>query len=158
MSIWCSWDHIGTDPRVMHHVKRDGTRGRKVKQRPERGNVLSYAEGFGNHYPNLDGTHERPAVLALAHIPSWCAAGHDMRGEGYVCTGCGEYHDDTAYGGWLRLEVEAPETLSFWRRDDDGKPEVIREGATVVLDEEAARSLRDDLTEWLDRPKVRPLL
>lgn len=151
MSIWCSWDHIGTDPTVMFRVKRDGSRGRRIKPRPERGNVLSYAVGFSNHYPDLTGSHERPAVVALADIAPWCVPGHDA-GE---CP-CGEHHDHPDTGPWLRLEVAAPETLSFWRRDGR-KPEVLSEEATVVLDEAAARALRDDLTAWLDRPKVRPL-
>jgi hypothetical protein len=154
MSIWCSWEHIGTDPTVMYEVspgirevKLDGktARGRRaVEQKAERGNVLSYAEGFSNHYPNLAGTHERPAVIALAHMPEWCVPGHD------------DTDDYDITGPWLRVEVAAPETLSFWGAGDE--PEVKSEGATVLLDEEAVRSLRDDLTRWLDRPKVYPLV
>lgn len=30
-------------------------------------------------------------------------------------------------------------------------------GATVLLDEEAVRSLRNDLTAWLDREKAHPV-
>lgn len=158
MSIWCSWPHIGTDPTVMYGVGDGlfeveiggGARGRTpVAQRPERGNVLSYAEGFSNHYPDLTGSHERPAVIALAHLAPWCVPGHRE------CDDCFHSEEHEA-GPWLRLEVAAPETLSFWTKAEDGGPEVTPEGATVLLDEEAARSLRDDLTTWLDRRKARP--
>lgn len=154
MSIWCSWPHIGTDPTVMYDAGDgifevdlgDGeqARGREpVEQRPERGNVLSYAEGWSNHYPDLTGEAERPAVIALASMPEWCVPGCDESGD-YEIT-----------GPWLRLDVAAPETLSFWTKDGE-RPTVENRGALVVLDEEAVRSLRDDLTDWLDRPKAYP--
>lgn len=156
MSIWCSWPHIGTDPTVMYdagggcyEVDLDGTQARgrtPVEQAAERGNVLSYAEGWSNHYPTLDGKAERPAALALASMPHWCVPG--------VAEGD---HDYESAGPWLRVEVAAPETLNFWRKDGDGNPAVETQGATVVLDEEAVRSLVDDLTTWLDRPKARPV-
>ena len=130
MSIWCSWPHIGSD------------RGDAA---PERGNVLTYAEGFSNHYPDLTGTHERPAAVALAHIPQWCVPGHEETGDYAIC------------GPWLRLEVAGWQALNFWAKDALGKPLTEDVGATVVLDEEAVRSLRDDLTAWLDRPKARPM-
>lgn len=156
MSIWCSGAHIGTDPTVMYsagdglyEVDLDGTRSRgrtAVAQTAERGNVVSFADGFSNHYPNLTGTHERPAALAIATIPHWCVPGVEE----------GDFDYDAA-GPWLRLEVTAPETLNFWEKDEAGNPKIEQEGATVILDEEAARSLRDDLTAWLDRPKAQPL-
>lgn len=153
MSIWCSWPHIGTSPTVMYDAgdgiaevdlgDGDTARGREpIVQRPEGGNVLSYAEGFSNHYPDLAGTHERPAALALASIPEWCVPGNDG----------GIY----ALGPWLRLEVAAPESLNFWAETPDGKPAVEEKGATVVLDEAAVRTLRDQLTEWLEKPKAQP--
>ena len=140
MSIWCSWPHVGTDPNDWREMN-----GTPVPKTAERGNVISFAEGFGNHYPDLSGTHERPAAVALAHIPEWCVPGHS------------ESDDEDINGPWLRLEVAAPETLNFWEKDDDGNPKVESEGATVVMDEAAVRALRDDLSEWLDRPKVHPL-
>jgi hypothetical protein len=154
MSIWCSGEHIGTDPTVMYEegdgiyqvdigTDDDRFQGRTpVEQRAERGNVLSYANGFSNHYPDLTGEAERPAVIALATMPHWCVPGVEE----------GAYDYDSA-GPWLRMEVAAPEVVSFWSAD---KGEVSSEGATVLLDEEAVQSLRDDLTAWLDRPKARP--
>jgi hypothetical protein len=139
VSIWCSWEHIGTDPRDWQTAK-----GKPVPKKAERGTVLSYANGWSNHYPDLTGEAERPAVIALAHMPKWCVPGHDETG------------DYDINGPWLRLEVVAPETLNFWEKGDDGGPTVEEDGASVVLDEEAARSLRDDLTRWLDRPKAYP--
>jgi hypothetical protein len=142
MSIWCSWEHIGTDPRDWREA--DGT---PVPKTAARGDVLSYAQGWSNHYPDHTGEAERPAVLALAHIAPWCVPGNRE-----------EEVDHDAVGPWLRLEVAAPETLNFWAKDDHGNPSpaIEEEGATVVLDEEAVRSLRDDLTRWLDSPKARP--
>lgn len=151
MSIWCSWQHIGTDPTVMYDAGDgiyevdlgDGkqAKGRQpVKQVPEGGNVLSYAEGFSNHFPDLSGTHERPAVIAVSSIPAWCVPGHS------------EETDDL--GQWLRLEVAAPETLNFWAKDDDGEPAVEEQGATVVLDRAAVETLRDQLNDWLAKATV----
>jgi hypothetical protein len=140
VSIWCSWEHIGTDPRRWTDEK-----GRPNPKVAERGHVLSYAVGWSNHYPDHTGEAERPAVLALAHIAPWCVPGNRE-----------EEVDHDAVGPWLRLEVAAPETLDFWTKGDDGRPSVVEEGATVVLSEEAVRSLRDDLTRWLDAPKARP--
>ena len=155
MSIWCSGQHIGTDPTVMYEAAPgmyevdlgDGEQahGRQpMPQKPERGNVISYADGFSNHYPDLTGSHERPAIIALAHIAPWCVPGH-------------REDDEFRYevGPWLRLEVVAPETLSFWTEDSD-EPTVERRDASIILDEQAVRSLRDDLTAWLKRDKVRP--
>ena len=166
MSIWCSWEHIGTDPTVMYEVRPgmyevdlgDGeqARGREpVPQVAERGVVLSYAEGWSNHYPDLTGEAERPAVIALADVAPWCVPGHGYERDAYVCETCRVPHDHDEPGPWVRLEVEAPEALNFWGAGGVGKVE--RQGATVVMDEQAARSLRDDLTAWLDRDKVRPV-
>lgn len=141
MSIWCSWEHIGTDPNQWH----DATSGEPIERRAERGVVLSYANGWSNHYPDLTGRAERPAAVAIAHVAPWCVPGRD----------CDEV-DEPDCGPWLRLEVAAPETLNFWRKDDDGSPEVECEGATVVMDEAAVKALRDDLTKWLNQEKVHP--
>lgn len=162
MSIWCSWPHIGTDPSDLYDLG-DGLvqvdigvgkpRGRKLPKIAERGNVLSYAEGFSNHHPDLTGTHERPAIIAVAHIAPWCVPGHDQYGDGYACRGCGVQHDDEV-GPWLRLEVFAPEALDFWEKDDDGNPAVTAQEASVVLDRAAVEALRDDLDAWLARTHV----
>lgn len=141
MSIWCSWEHIGTHPT---DGKWKTPEGEPVP--PEgavRGNVLSYADGFSNHYPDLTGENERPACIELAHIAPWCTPGHSEPDVDY-----------DAVGGWLRLEVACPEVVNYWEKDDDGDPTIKPEGATVVLDEEAVRALRDDLTAWLECAKV----
>jgi hypothetical protein len=140
MSIWCSWEHIGTDPRNWCDENDN-----PIPKVAERGHVLSRASGWSNHYPDHSGEAERPAVVALAHIAPWCVPGNNEPDVDY-----------DAVGPWLRLEVAAPESLNFWRKDKDGRPMVEEEGAAVVLDEEAVRSLRDDLTEWLERPKAQP--
>lgn len=144
MSIWISWAHIGTDPHEWREL--DGT---LIPTTAERGTVLSYAAGFSNHFPDLTGTHERPAVLALADIAPWCVPGHDE-----TCEPCGTRHNYPDTGPWLRIEVAAPEALNFWTKDADGNPTVESEGATVILDRAAASALRDDLNRWLDRPHL----
>lgn len=146
MSIWCSHDHIGTDPNAWI----DADTGKPIPRAPHRGNVLSYAEGFSNHHPDLTGTHERPAGIATASIAPWCVPGHDED-----CQTCKRSH----YGGdevgpWLRIEVAAPESLNFWTPSQE--PEVEEQGATVVLDVEAVTALRDDLDRWLDQRHLYP--
>jgi hypothetical protein len=141
MSIWCSHEHIGTDPNDW--TEMDGTPVPKVA---ERGIVLSRANGFSNHHPDLTGKYERPAAIGIAHIPEWCVPGHDETDDTYETV-----------AAWLRLEVAATETLNFWVKDDDGNPTVDEEHAIVVLDEEAVRSLHADLSRWLERPKAHPI-
>lgn len=125
MSIWGTLEHIGNDG--------DGP--------TQRGTVLSYADGFSNHYPDLTGEYERPAYVQVAIVPPYCVPSHEDWTE-----------DDDTLGSWLRLDVQAPEPLNMRL----GEFAVEARAATVVLDEEAARSLRDELTWWLDQPKVRP--
>lgn len=142
MSIWVNAaDHIGTDPTDW----RDARTGKPVRKKAQGGNVLSYAEGFSNHFPDTTGNHERPAAVALASIPVWCVPGH--RDDEY---------DEKTVGPWLRLEVAAPETLNHWVKSGAGQPVAEERHATVVMDESAARSLVAQLNEWLDRPKARP--
>lgn len=152
MSIWCSTDHIGTDPTVMYEVGEGiyqvdigagVPKGRKVEQTAQHGNVLTFAEGFSNHFPDLTGTHERPAAIGLAYIAPWCTPGH----------GDCDTHDYPECGPWLRLEVGG-RGLSFWTKDDDGNPTEENVSATVVLDEPAARELARQLLEWADRPHL----
>ena len=146
MSIWCSWPHIGTDPTDWQDMK-----GRPIPKKAKRGTVLSYAQGFSNHHPDTSGSHERPAVIALASIAPWCVPGHDEK-----CEPCGTHHD-VEVGPWLRLEVAAPETLNFWTKDAEGNPTVEAEGATVVLDRKAAKALRNDLNRWLKAEHLEPV-
>lgn len=169
MSIWCSLSHIGTDTTVMYEVAEgiyevdltkdgSGADGRTpVEPVAERGKVLSYAEGFSNHYPDDTGTHETPASINLAYVAPWCVPGHDQDGDSFSCTGCGRQHEDVAdVGDRVRLDVDAPQALSFWREDGEDGPVVKPAHVSVVLDEEAARQLRDDLDAWLKAKKVRP--
>lgn len=129
MSIWGSHGDIGWD---YDENKFDG------------GEVRAYANGWSNHYPSAD--VEAPASIGLADIPAYCVPGHDQSGENFTCSGCGEYHD--AYperGEWVRLDIDSLGALSW--------PEPIH--ASVVLDEQAARSLADALIAWAIRPVVR---
>lgn len=111
--------------------------GTWLTDKRQRGDVRSYALGWSNHYPNR--RVERPASVGIAHIPSWCVPGHDDEG-------------DDAVGPWLRLGLTS--WLHDWHNPRARPTE--RASLDVVLDEEAVRSLRDDLTDWLDRPKVHP--
>lgn len=125
MSIWASWLTIGHDD----HESAGGV-------------VLTYASGFSNHYPDTTASHELPASVDLAHIPPWCVPGH------------GDHECDAHVGDWLRLSVHAPRAFDFWgpngQRRNAGPV-----NADVVLDEAAARVLRDQLDEWLALPKLR---
>lgn len=107
----------------------------------ERGLVRSYPEGFSNSYPMQGDVIYNPAGLVVASIPAWCAGGAD--------------DDWTSVGPWIRLEVASPHAPDYWHATEDG-PQIEALGASVVLDEQAVRSLVDSLTEWLDRPKVQP--
>lgn len=122
MSIWCSLPTIGVD---------DDERDVPV------GQVRSYANGWSNHYPTVDGTVERDAALDLAYIPAWCAGGDDDNFD--------------AVGPWLRLGLHSH--MHNYRSPTDV---VGPADATVVLDEDAVRALVGQLTEWLERPKVSP--
>ena len=105
------------------------------------GQVRSYATGWSNHYPATDDTVEQRACIDLAHTPTWCVPGHSDH-DGYI---------DGVYGlgPWLRLHVDT------WEHDCERVVGPVRAG--VVIDEEAARALRDALTDWLDTPKVYPI-
>jgi len=89
--------------------------------------VRTYAMGFSNHYP--DTKVEKPAEIDLAHIPSYCVPGH--RDE----------TDWRSVGEWLRIGMSR-------------RGEWI---GCVVLNEKAVKRLRDELSEWLDRPKLSPV-
>jgi hypothetical protein len=92
-----------------------------------------------NHYPSLE--KNRRGALDGAVIPSWCVPGHQDNMDGYE-----------APGGWYRLSG------SSWRIPEgyEAFGEGIWSDQEYLLDEDAARVLRDDLTAWLDLPKTRP--
>ena len=124
MSIWCSGPSIGFD-------------AYDDEPQPNGGQVRSYATGWSNHYPTIDGDVEREASIELATIPAWCAGG--------------EACDSASVGRWLRLSVDTSE-------HNFNKPtEVVGcVHASVVMDEAAVRHLAQELTEWLAIPKVSP--
>ena len=128
MSIWADLEDIGYD------LWRK--RPRKV-----RGEVRAYAQGWSNHYPT--NRVEAPACLTVAHVPSWCVPGHR------------EEFDDYA-GQWLRLFLSAPDARTWWMKNGEKGPQPEPLNAAVVMDETAVRALVDDLTKWLDMPKVHP--
>lgn len=142
MSIWCSWPIVGHEDWLDEH----GPRG---------GQVLTYAEGFSNHHPDLGGEYERPAHVGIATIAPWCIPGHDQDGDNYACTGCGEIHDHPDVGSWVRLTMFGERALSWWGAD--GKPTEAPIHASVVLDESAARRLAADLLEWADLHLLKPI-
>lgn len=124
MSIWVNHEHVGTDllvPETGLH---------------QRGVVLSYAEGFSNHYPEIDGDYERLSAVLIPHIPIWCVPGHDDATE-------------EATGPWLRLDVNSERHVA-------GKPTGEPASASVALDIDAARTLAADLLAWADGPHVFP--
>lgn len=138
MSIWSSATVVGTDFDAPATDPRGGA-------------VLSYAEGFSNHYPDLTSTHETPAAVHLAEIAPWCVPGHNQD-AGFRCTGCGADHDFPESGPFVRLTVVAPDAVEFWTTP--GQPSTEPVCSSVVLTVESARQLAADLAEWADRPKV----
>lgn len=94
------------------------------------GDVRTYVHS--GHYPTTD---DKPASVGTSSIPSYCIPGH------------ADELDDGS-GPWLRLSV------SIWH--DEFRRPMIADGATVVLDVEAARSLAADLLEWADQEHVTP--
>lgn len=129
MSIWAPWATVGyEEPRP----------GRPRSRCPA---VLSYAEGWSNHYPDRSGEVEREASVDLAYIPDYCVSGREEAGR---------------VGAWLRLSATSPLALSWWPRDSRSRPAPEPQFAALVLDERAVRALRDELDAWLARPKVGP--
>lgn len=127
MSIWASLQGVG------EFYNEDDP------QRPP-GVVASFATGWSNHYPDPDNGPEKVASVGLALVPSWCVPGHRDT----------ELYDHV--GPWLRLGVCSHEHDFH----EGGKPTGNEEQADVVMDEDAVRSLVEQLTSWLDLPKVRP--
>ncbi|MFE9232028.1 hypothetical protein [Cellulosimicrobium funkei] len=106
------------------------------------GTVLTYADGWSNHYP--DGEVERPAAVGLSAIPPWCVPGHSP-----------DDHDDEADqpGPWLRLHLL---TRPSGPRAEGDEPRRITDGATVLLTPDAARALAAELTKWADLDHTKP--
>lgn len=131
MSIWQSSTVAGAD--------EDGTVA---------GTVVSYINGWSNHYPGTDLPHngieaEEAASIGLGQVPPWCVPGHDDL----------DMDTDDGLGPWLRLDVST-RRVSLWPGTEPVGP---RDLHSVCMDEDAVRALRDELTAWLDISKVRPL-
>lgn len=121
------------------------------------GSVVSYINGWSNHYPGefvnpenpgvhrfgsaRDITEETPAAIGTGWLPPWCVPGHSDTGDDI----------DTHVGPWLRLDLMM-RTVSIWSGVEIGYQDVH----SVCLNEDAVKALRDNLTEWIDREKVRP--
>ena len=138
MSIWCSWESIGWEP-TADVIYGNGRRATEPAHM-ERGAVRAYRAGFSNHYPD---DSDPGAMVGVASIPAWCVPGHD------------DERDDS-FGPWLRLSIDSPQAQDWYDPDPSKRPTPAPVFADVVLDEAAVAALRDDLTAWLDREKVRP--
>ncbi|WP_044109773.1 hypothetical protein [Mycobacterium canetti] len=139
MSIWASGNVCGADD----DDRFDGS-------------VVSYIEGWSNHYPgqfidpktgciyrfSRDVTEETPASIGTGWIPPYCVPGHPDDTSRDI---------DTTVGPWLRLDVTT-RRVSIWAGLEIGNQDVI----SVCLDESAVRALRDHLTTWLERDKAYP--
>lgn len=95
------------------------------------GTVLSYVAS--HYYPRPD--VDMPATIGLAHIPGfiWRAGLARLRRDQV---------DDDPVAPYLRLDI------SEWD-PTEARPMV---SGTAVLTRAAAQRLRDELTEWLERP------
>lgn len=108
------------------------------------GRVRAYAAGWSNHYP---ADADPPGTVAVAHIAPWCVPG------------AGDDVDWPQVGDWLRLDVDAPGALSWWSTDGgDELPALTPVHASIVLDVDAVRALRDDLTRWLECEHLHPTI
>ena len=154
MSIWCSDTTTGFEDTA-------ASRKMGLASIPIGGQVLAFADGFSNHHPDRTTgrpTQERPAAVHLASIAPWCVPGHlyPVPG-GTVCGTCRVGHDYPECGPWVRLDLDSPNALTWWSKDDLPKPQPAPFFASVVLDEPAARALAAHLIAWADRPKVYPV-
>jgi hypothetical protein len=102
--------------------------------------VVLIRDNGENHWPSLD--RNRRGALDGAAIPSWCVPGQsdDEESPGYL-----------APGPWYRLGG------CSMRHEEGFEGEHLWSDQQYLLDEDAARALRDDLTRWLDLPKTRPI-
>jgi hypothetical protein len=106
------------------------------------GTVLTYADGWSNHYP--DGEVERPAAVGLSAIPPWCVPGNS---DAY------DAEENEHPGPWLRLHLL---TRPSGPRATGDEPRRIADGATVLLTPDAARALAAELTKWADLDHTLP--
>ncbi len=108
--------------------------------------IYSSWEPVGGDYDQPDGhvqtyrashiypTTDNPARIGLASIPRWCIPGRDFE------------EDEPGIAPWLRLSVA----------DNLAHNAVFGNDVDVLLDETAVRQLRDQLTDWLEEPKLHP--
>lgn len=108
------------------------------------GRVRAYAAGWSNHYP---ADADPPGTVAVAHIAPWCVPGWAHREDDL---------DWPQVGDWLRLDVDAPGARTWWTKDAAGNPAREPVHASIVLDVDAVRALRDDLTRWLECEHLTP--
>jgi hypothetical protein len=121
MSIWSSAENIG-----------ETEDERPDSQAP----VLTYWEGFGNHYPAVG--EEFPGAVGIDHLPAFCAPGAAP--------------DDDRVAPWLRLCLLTTGGRTFNNphgKRETGRP-MIRDGGRVVMSRAAVQQFRNQLTEWLD--------
>lgn len=103
--------------------------GEDESDRPN-GEVLTYR---GSHvYP--DPTTQKPGTCAIAHIPGFIGPHGDR-----------EQFEDWPYAPYLRLDIGS------WDEQEGGP--MIVDGATCVLTAAAVERLRDQLSQWLARPR-----
>lgn len=138
MSIWASYGPIGWEPQSEQST--DGVHWHTVPGRMERGTVVAYRQGWSNHYPGQD----PGATVGVAHIPAWCVPGHKDADGSDECD---------VVGPWLRLDIDSPDAKAYGAGGVEHSAPVH---GSAVLDEAAARSLRDDIDAWLRRGKVQP--
>lgn len=106
---------------------------------PESVGVVLIRDGGTNHWPTPE--INRIGSVDGAWIPSWCVPGHQ------------DEDDEPGYEGpgpWYRLSG------CSWRHVDGFDGFRLWSDQEYLLDEDAAKALRDDLTRWLDAPKTRP--
>ena len=102
------------------------------------GVVLWRGVGGRNDWP-IDADHYERLSVSGAAIPAWCVPGHQHHEDPDTKCDCDGY---ATPGPWYRLGIYA-ETAAG--------PEPVE----ALLDEDAVRAIRDDLTAWLNRPKAR---
>ena len=116
--------------------------------------AITYCEGWSNHYPEPGGEWELPAGVSLAAIAPWCVPGHGYTQSGDCENGCSSHEKNPEVGPFVRLDVHAESSRSKWPSEPDPSPAWCH---SVIMDEDQARELRDQLSTWLERPKVHPV-
>ena len=139
MSIWITRKELGWEDEGWHTMD-----GEEIPPEKVGGEVRTYASGFSNHYPTTDDKVETRACIDTSSIPSFCVPGHRDETE-----------DEASfykYGPWLRVGMHT----SRFEYDGETEYKVEPVSASVVMDEEAVRTLRDELNAWLETDKVYP--